>query len=86
MFKQSKPIKSEITVWSDHAVSVLKNCFDITNWDVFRDLWTDIDQFTDTVSEYIRFCEGVCLPRKIKTIYPNNKSWCTADVREKNQI
>ena len=53
------------------------------HWDVFRDLWTDIDQFTDTISEYIGFCDGVCLPRKINTIYPNNKSWCTADVREK---
>ena len=81
--KQSKPTTSEVTVWSDRAITVLQNCFDITNWNVFRDVYTTIDELADTVSEYISFCEDICLPKKTVTTYPNSKQWCSPAVHAK---
>ena len=46
-------------------------------------MWSDLNSFTDTVLEYIRFCESVCLPTKIITCYPNNKPWCDNTLRQK---
>ena len=81
--KKSKPTTSVVTVWSQSSMCTLQNCFDITDWRVFRDLWTDLDEFTTTVSAYIRFCCNVCLPTKTVTSYPNNKQWCNKPIRNK---
>ena len=70
-------------MWSQSSITTLQNCFDITDWRVFRDLWTDLDEFTTTVSAYIRFCCNVCLPTKTVTSYPNNKQWCNKPIRNK---
>lgn len=46
-----------------------------TNWDAFKDSCTDLNELIDTVVNYITFCEGMIIPRKTITLYPNNKPW-----------
>ena len=37
----------------------------------------------DTISEYIKFCEEVCVHTKEVIIYPNNKPWVTRELKDK---
>ena len=61
---------------SPGAIDMLQDCFDITDWDVFKpEHQDDIDTFTDYVMSYICFCESVCIPTKSVTIYSNTKPW-----------
>ena len=60
--------------WSDQSESMLQDCFDHADWDMF---WVasenNIDVYADSMSEFIRKCIGdVILTVTIKT-YPNQK-------------
>ena len=81
--KQSEPVTIKTLRWTETAVNKLKACFDITDWRVFRDTWTTLDEYTDTVSEYIRFCVDLCIPTKTVTKYANNKRWYDKIIRKK---
>jgi len=59
----------EIKVWSEDAVSKLQGCFDCTDWSVFKDSASDIDEVTDTVCSYITFCEDSVIPKKHVKMY-----------------
>jgi hypothetical protein len=50
---------------------------------VFREAAVDIDEYTDTVTSYISFCEQLCVPSKTITIYGNNKPWFRNSIRAK---
>ena len=63
------------------ATEQLQDCFETTEWDIFRDEHTTIHEYTDTVSEYIKFCEDVCVPKKTVTFYPNSKAWVDKDIK-----
>ncbi|KAK3565302.1 hypothetical protein QTP86_005478 [Hemibagrus guttatus] len=43
---------------SDHIMG----CLDCTDWDVFRSTTNSLDEYTDTVSSYIYFCEDSIIP------------------------
>ena len=81
--KQSEPVTIKTLRWTETAVNKLKACFDITDWRVFRDTRTTLDEYTDTVSEYIRFCVDLCIPTKTVTKYANNKRWYDKTIRKK---
>ena len=48
---------------------------------MFRDVWSDIHEVTDTVTSYIQFCEEICLPRKTITVYPNSNVWFNSNIK-----
>ena len=70
-----KSVTKTIRLWSESSVDNLRGCFEVTNWDIFRDSVVDLDEYTDTVIGYIKFCEEVCIPTKTITQYPNSKPW-----------
>ncbi|KAK7484239.1 hypothetical protein BaRGS_00024488 [Batillaria attramentaria] len=67
--------------WSDEAIARLQGCFESTDWDVFKETCTDLDDLTDTVSSYISFCEETVVEMKTCTTYPNNKPWVTKQLK-----
>ena len=69
--------------WTQSAVSQLQDCLEITDWNVFRDLWTDLDQYTETVCDYIKFCVDQCIPTKTITVHSNNKMWFNEKIKSK---
>ena len=73
LLKRSKSVTKTIRLWSESSVDKLRGCFEVTNWDIFRDSVVDLDEYTDTVIGYIKFCEEVCIPTKTITQYPNSK-------------
>lgn len=40
-----------------------------------------MDEFTETVSAYITFCEDMVIPRRSVLIYSNNKPWFSRNVK-----
>ncbi|PIK46328.1 hypothetical protein BSL78_16816 [Apostichopus japonicus] len=81
-FKQQKPVKRTIKVWSQETTEELQDCFADTDWDLFNED-NDLHSFTDTVTAYINFCHDVCIPTKTVTQYPNNKPWCDKVIKAK---
>ena len=80
--KQSKPAQRTVKVWSPAAIDELQDCFVDTDWDVFR-ADNDLHSYTETVIDYVRFCEETCIPTKTVTSYPNNKPWCNKAIQSK---
>ena len=35
----------------------------------------DLDELTETVSDYVKFCKELIIPKKCIHIFPNNKPW-----------
>ena len=53
---------------------------------LFKEAAADIDEYTETVSDYITFCEGLCIPTKTITIYPYDKPWFNTSIKHKLQV
>ena len=79
--KSIKPTLKSVRSWSTDAVERLKDCLACTNWDVFRAAG-DLNDYTDTVTSYIHFCEQLCIPTKTVKLYNNNKPWFTKEIQQ----
>lgn len=82
--KQSKPTKRTIRQFPEASVDMLRGCFDCTDWQVFD--CGDLNENTEVVTAYVKFCEELCLPTKEITQYPNNKPWFDSSLRAKLQV
>ena len=71
--KREKPCTKTIQVWNQEVEEELSGCFACTDWEMFVESCSDINELTDTVTEYIKFCEDNVVPRKKIKIYPNNR-------------
>ena len=82
-----KPTVKTVKQWSVNAMETLRGCFECTDWAVFKQAAADIDEYTETVSDYITFCEGLCIPTKTITIttQPNDKPWFNTYIKQKLQ-
>ena len=61
-----------------------KGCFDHVDWDMFRVASeNNIDEYTDTVTEFIRKCIGDVVPTETIKTYPNQKPWIDGSIRAK---
>ncbi len=83
--KFAKPVLRTVKRWTNEAEQDLKACFDLTDWIVFEAAATDLDDFTETVTSYINFCEDMYIPTKTHLTYNNNKPWFTAKLRQLRQ-
>ncbi len=45
----------------------------------------DLDEFTETVTSYISFCEDMCIPTRTHLTYNNDEPWFTAKLRQLRQ-
>ena len=48
---------------------------------MFQNSSSNIDELTDVVSSYIRFCTDSVIPSKEITIFPNTKPWISKDIK-----
>ncbi|KAK3522364.1 hypothetical protein QTP86_007648 [Hemibagrus guttatus] len=76
--KLCKPVVRTSKKWTSEAVGELQGCLDCTDWDVFRSTTNSLDEYTDTVSSYIYFCEDSIIPTCTRVSYNNDKPWFTA--------
>jgi hypothetical protein len=66
--KAQKPI-TKTQVWSKESVEELNGCFACTDWGIFQESCSDLNELTDTINEYIKFCEDNIIPKKTVKIY-----------------
>ena len=85
---RQKPTMRQVRVWSDGSMEALKDCFECTEWDMFKAAATDndhhinIDEYAMSVSAYINKCtEDVSVSKTIIT-RANQKPWMTGEVRK----
>uniref|UniRef100_A0A674MJD0 Reverse transcriptase domain-containing protein n=2 Tax=Takifugu rubripes TaxID=31033 RepID=A0A674MJD0_TAKRU len=80
--KLTKPSLSTTKRWTSEAVEELRTCLDTTDWDMFKGATHDLDEYTDTVTSYIHFCEERILPTRTRVSYSNDKPWFTPRLRQ----
>ena len=62
---QTEPVvKKTVKLWSQDCIDQLQGCFDCTDWDLFLDSSDSVDEATEVISEYIKFCEDMVIPNK----------------------
>ena len=83
--KCATPTVITVKQWSLDAVESLRGCFECTDWGVFKEAAADIHEYTEYVSDYITFCEGLFIPTKTIKIYHNNKPWFKTDIKHKQR-
>ncbi|KAK0154383.1 hypothetical protein N1851_003537 [Merluccius polli] len=73
---------------SDHNLVMMTpkyvplDCFESTDWDVLCEPHgEDIDNMTDCITDYIRFCEDTTMPARTVQCFSNNKPWITSDLK-----
>lgn len=78
---KNKAENKSIRKWSVDSSLALQGCFDCTNWEVFENSCSDIDDLTDVVSSYITFCEDMLIPHKTAQTFANTKPWITKSIK-----
>ncbi|KAL0173817.1 hypothetical protein M9458_029785, partial [Cirrhinus mrigala] len=77
--RSTRPTTKSVTIWPDNALFRLQDCFEQTDWDMFKH--QDLETFTGTVLDYIKFCIGNVTVDKNIRVFPNQKPWMTSQVR-----
>ncbi|KAI5102820.1 gastrula zinc finger protein XlCGF28.1-like [Silurus meridionalis] len=86
LVRRSKPILKQVKTWPEGATSALQDCFECTDWDMFREAATNGDSinlegYTSSVTSYISKCVDDVTISKSITTRSNQKPWMTANVR-----
>lgn len=87
LLTRSKPVVKEIRAWPEGATATLQDCFESTDWSVFREAATtyqhvDLTKYTEAVTGYITKCMEDVTVTKYTTVRANDKPWYTREVRE----
>ncbi len=85
LLKLAKPVQKLITIWPNDATSTLQDCFQCTDWNMFKEAatynnHTDLHEYTETVTAYIKKCIDDVTVTKTITTGANQKPWMTAEV------
>ncbi len=56
-----------VNVWTEDSMETLKGCFLCTDWSVFHQL--ELNEATDTISDYINFCVDNVVVKKDVVVY-----------------
>ncbi|KAI4885374.1 hypothetical protein NFI96_004923 [Prochilodus magdalenae] len=80
--KTNKPVITTVKRWTSGDTEKLQGCLESTNWAVSEEATDGLDEYTDTVTSYISFCEDSCISTKSQVRYSNNKPWFTAELKQ----
>ena len=69
-----------VQVWSEEAVTSLKDCSESTVWEVFS-LGANLEEYTSKVLDYIQVCTETVLRTRTIKVFPDQKPWFDGNVR-----
>ena len=75
-----KPTVKTIKMWTEEDMEQLGGCFACTDWLLFEETSNDINEFTEVVTDYIKFCEDNIIQSRSIKVYGNNRPWVTKDL------
>ncbi|MCJ8729503.1 hypothetical protein PDJAM_G00107090 [Pangasius djambal] len=86
LVRRSKPVLKQVKTWPAGAISALQDCFEHTDWHMFREAatdgdFTDLEEYATSVTSYISKCIDNVTVSKTITSRSNQKPWMTAEVR-----
>ncbi|KAK3550602.1 hypothetical protein QTP70_000679 [Hemibagrus guttatus] len=86
LVRHSKPVLKQVKTWPAGAISALQDCFECTDWNMFREAATNSDsinleEYTTSVTSYIGKCIDDVTVSKTITTRSNQKPWMSAEVR-----
>ncbi|KAK3556346.1 hypothetical protein QTP70_007087 [Hemibagrus guttatus] len=73
LVRHSKPVLKQVKTWPAGAISALQDCFECTDWDMFREAATngetaDLKDYKSSVTSYINKCiDDVTVSKSITT-------------------
>ncbi|KAI5611074.1 gastrula zinc finger protein XlCGF28.1-like [Silurus asotus] len=84
LVRRSKPVLKQVKTWPEGATSALQDCFECTDWYMFREAATNgdsinLEKYTSSVTCYVSKCVDVTISKTITTRF-NQKLWMTANV------
>ena len=82
LLKRGKIVTSEVEMWTDNAVEKLKGALESTDWNVFNNSTTDLDERVDVISSYILYLKDLIIPTKCVKVFPSNKPWLNKAVKD----
>ena len=87
LLKRCRPKTKTVNVWMPEAIERLQDCFENNDWNVYK-VGNNLHTFTETVTAYIKFCQGVCSPSKNVTKYPCQypSPWCNKTIKAKSKL
>ncbi|KAI3368476.1 hypothetical protein L3Q82_025487, partial [Scortum barcoo] len=77
---RTRPTTRTVQVWTEEASSALQDCFECTDWEVFKE-GTDLDGYTSSVLSYLKFCTDTVLPTKTIKVFPDETPWLDSTVK-----
>ncbi|KAK3545720.1 hypothetical protein QTP70_011351 [Hemibagrus guttatus] len=85
LVRRSKTVLKQIKTWPAGATSALQDCFECTDWNMFREAATNgdsinLEEYTTSVTSYISKCINDVTVSKTITTLSNQKPWMTAEV------
>ncbi|KAK3561947.1 hypothetical protein QTP86_019075, partial [Hemibagrus guttatus] len=86
LVRRSKTVLKQVKTWPAGAISALQDCFECTDWDMFREAatncdTTDLEEYMSSVTSYIsKFIDDVTISKSITT-RSNQKPWMTTKMR-----
>ena len=54
---------------------------DCTDWVIFIESSANVNEETNVICGYIKFCEELCIPVKQLKCFPNNEPWVDSDMK-----
>ncbi|KAK3505960.1 hypothetical protein QTP70_018981 [Hemibagrus guttatus] len=85
LVRHSKPVLKQVKTWPSGATSALQDCFECTDWNMFREAATNgnsinMEEYTTSVTRYISKCIDYMTISKTITTCSNQKLWMTLKV------
>ena len=85
LVKVTKPVHKQIQVWPEGSSEALQDCFDTTDWNMFKQAatynnTTDLQENSETVTAYITKCIDDVTVTKTITVRANQKPRMTGEV------
>ena len=69
-----------IKKWSDEADAKLQDCFAIIDWNMFRDSSHGIEEYTTSVTCFLKKCIKDILHTVTVRTFSNQKPWITGNI------
>ena len=60
--QQEKPHEIQVSQYTPEALNNLSACFDLTDWELFKETSSDINELTDVVTSCIHFNTQTIIP------------------------
>ncbi len=79
---QEPPVEKEVTRWSSHSEAMLQAALDDVDWDMFRAISSDVNEFTDVALSFVNTLTKQASETVTIRTFSNQKPWVDRSIRD----